>query len=157
LDYGAGKASLYEPCPGESLDSRYRSHPAWPGVKVICYDPGYAPFAAPVSERCDGVISTDVVEHIPAGDIGWVLDEIFQSSNSFVYVVAACFPARKFLPDGQNAHCTLEPPAWWESQMEAAARRNPGIHWVLATVEKTKKGKKKQRLFKGMGLVRQAA
>jgi hypothetical protein len=157
LDYGAGKASLYEAYPGEPLESRYRGHPAWPDVKVICYDPGYEPFAMPYSDRCDGVISTDVVEHIPAGDIPWVLDEIFQASKSFVYVVAACFPARKFLPNGQNAHCTVESPAWWESQMESAARRNPGIQWVLATVEKTEKGKKKQRLFKGMGLVSQAA
>ena len=149
LDYGAGKASLYEAYPGESLESRYRSHPDWPDVKVICYDPGYEPFAMPYSDRCDGVISTDVVEHIPAGDIPWVLDEIFQASKSFVYVVAACFPARKFLPNGQNAHCTVEPPAWWESQMESAAQRNPGIHWVLATVEKTERARKSSACLKG--------
>lgn len=157
LDYGAGKASLYEPYPGEPLESRYRSHPDWPGVKVICYDPGYEPFATPCTDRCDGVISTDVLEHISAGDVGWILDEIFQASKNFVYVVAACYPARKFLPDGQNAHCTLEPPAWWESQMLAASRRNPGIRWVLATIEKTELGKKRPRLFKGTGVVSQAA
>jgi hypothetical protein len=157
LDYGAGKASLYEPYPGEPLESRYRSHPDWPGVKVVCYDPGYEPFATPCTERCDGVISTDVLEHISAGDVDWILDEIFQASKNFVYVVAACYPARKFLPDGQNAHCTLEPPAWWESQMLAASRRNPGIRWVLATIEKTELGKKRPRLFKGTGVVSQAA
>lgn len=157
LDYGAGKATLYEAYPGEPLESRYRSHPAWPGVKVVCYDPGYEPFAAPFSERCDGVISTDVLEHIPAGDIGWVLDEIFQASNKFVYVVAACYPARKFLPDGQNAHCTVEPPTWWQGQVQLAARRNPGIYWVLATMEKTESGKKRPRLFKGTGKVSEAA
>ena len=157
LDYGAGKASLYEASPGEPLDSRYRSHAAWPGVKVVCYDPGYERFAAPHSDSCDGAISTDVLEHIPADDIAWVLDEIFQASKNFVYVVAACYPARKFLPDGQNTHCTLEPPGWWHGQMESAARRNPGIRWVLATIERTELGKKKQRFFKGMGMVDQAA
>lgn len=157
LDYGAGKASLYEAYPEEPLESRYRSHPGWPGVKVVCYDPGYEPFATPYSGGCDGVISTDVLEHIPAEDIAWVLDEIFQASHNFVYVVAACYPARKFLPNGQNTHCTLEPPAWWQGQMELAARRNPGIQWTLATMERAKTGKKRPRFFKGMGLVEHAA
>ena len=84
-------------------------------------------------------------------------DEIFQASRRFIYVVAACYPARKFLPDGQNAHCTVEPPAWWESQVEAASRRNPGIQWVLATIEKSELGKKRPRIFKGTGLASQAA
>ena len=157
LDYGSGKATLYDAYPGESLDSRLRSHAAWPGVKVVCYDPGYEPFSEPVDDRCDGVISTDVLEHIPAQDIGWVLDEIFQSAKSFVYVVAACYPARKTLPDGRNAHVTLEPPEWWQGQLELAARRNPGIRWVLATFERASTGKKKRRTFKGVSAVKKAA
>jgi len=157
LDYGAGKASLYEAYPGEPLESRFRSHAAWPGAKVVCYDPGFEPFATPYEEGCDGVISTDVLEHIPAEDIAWVLDEIFQAARKFVYVVAACYPARKTLPNGQNAHCTLEPPAWWQGQLELAARRNPGIPWVLATIERSESGRKKQRQFKGVRPVEQAA
>ena len=46
---------------------------AWPGVAVTCYDPGYAPFAEPCEGTFDGVITTDVLEHIPEEDIGWVL------------------------------------------------------------------------------------
>jgi hypothetical protein len=155
LDYGAGKGRFYAACPGEPADGRMRSYPKWPGVKITCYDPGYAPFAAPFEGRFDGAISTDVLEHIPEEDIGWVLDEIFAAAERFVYVVAACYPARKTLPNGENAHCTLQTPEWWKGQMELASRRRPGARWTLAAVEKTGLGKRR-RLFNGGGLAEAA-
>ncbi|HUF86905.1 MAG TPA: class I SAM-dependent methyltransferase [Thermohalobaculum sp.] len=156
LDYGAGKASRYAALPGEGESGRVKAHPKWPGVTVTCYDPGYAPFAEPVEGRFDGVISTDVLEHIPDDDIGWVLDEMFAAADKFVYAVAACYPARKTLPNGENAHCTVLPPAWWKLQMQMAARRNPGVHWVLCAVEKTGTGKTR-RMFSGAGKLGEAA
>jgi len=146
LDYGSGKATSYDPYPGEAALSRVKAHGAWPGVKVTCYDPGFEPYAAPYEGKFDGVISTDVLEHIPDDDIGWVLDEMFAAAGKFVYAVAACYPARKILPNGENAHCTLQEPVWWRLQMEMASRRHPGVRWVLCTVEKTGLGKKR-RLF----------
>ncbi|MCZ6799959.1 MAG: hypothetical protein O7F12_05670 [Nitrospirae bacterium] len=136
LEYGSGKGQFYEPYEDESLKGRYRSHPAWPGVKVICYDPGYEPFAEPYEGSADGVISMDVLEHIPEEDIAWVLNEIFRSANRFVYVVAACYPAEKILRNGENAHCTLESPEWWRGQVELIARCYPDIHWVLICDQK---------------------
>jgi hypothetical protein len=94
-------------------------------VKVTCYDPGYQPLLGPDRAAYDGVICTDVLEHITEEDIPWVLDKLFSHARLFVYAVAACYPARKQLPDGQNAHCTLQEPDWWREQMEAAARRVP--------------------------------
>lgn len=148
LDFGAGKGTGYTRAAGEAADSRVRVHPAWPDVRVTCFDPGYAPFAAPYDGTFDGVISTDVVEHITDEDIDWVLDEMFRAAGKFVYVVAACYPARKALPNGENAHVTLQAPEWWKLQMEMAARRNPGIRWTLCAVEKTGRGKKR-RVFTG--------
>jgi len=131
LDYGAGKGQMYEPFPGAAVDSRWKTLPAWDGAKVTCYDPGYAPFADPVDERYDGVICTDVLEHVADDDVPWVLDELFGHATRFVYAVAACYRARKLLPNGENAHVTLQPSSWWREQMEAASRRHPGIRWVL--------------------------
>lgn len=150
LDYGSGKAVHYEAYENEPADSRFKSLPAWPGVKVVCYDPGHEPFATPYEERCDGVISTDVVEHLPPEDVPWILDEMFEAADKFVYVATVSFPAKKHLPDGSNAHCTVEPPQWWHEQMELAGRRHPGVRWVLTCDEKTKTGKK-TREFKGAG------
>ncbi|MET4806874.1 class I SAM-dependent methyltransferase [Limibacillus sp. MBR-115] len=156
LDYGCGKALFYDRLPGEPDSSRLRRHAQLPGVTVTCYDPGYKPFSDPYEGPFDGVISTDVLEHIPEEDIGWVLDEIFGAARKFVYVVAACYPARKTLPNGENAHCTLLSPEWWAGQLETAARRKPGVHWTLCTIEKTRIGKRR-RLQDGTGAQRQAA
>lgn len=156
LDYGSGKGSAYKPFPGEPAEGRIKAHPAWPGVKVTCFDPGFAPYSAPYEGKFDGVISTDVLEHIPDDDIGWVLDEMFAAADKFVYTVAACYPARKTMPNGENAHVTLQPPDWWKLQMEMAARRNPGVRWILYTVEKGALGKKR-RAFNGESTLTEAA
>lgn len=131
LDYGAGKAELYARAPGAPATSRLRTMPAWGEATVTCYDPAYPPFAAPLEDTYDGVICTDVLEHIADDDVPWVLDALFAHARRFVYAVAACFPARKTLADGSNAHVTLQPPEWWHAQLEAASRRRPGIAWVL--------------------------
>lgn len=161
LDFGAGKGGLYEDDPAHPAGSRHKRMKDWPGVAVTCYDPGYAPFSGPYEGSYDGVITTDVLEHIPEEDIAWVLDDLFAQARKFVYAVAACYPAKKVMPDGSNAHCTQQPPSWWVGQLELAARRNPGIRWVLCTQEKsllafeqrkrlTKKGVR-SRFFEGRG------
>ncbi|MBX3705270.1 MAG: hypothetical protein KF911_01465 [Pseudomonadales bacterium] len=137
LDYGSGKATLYQAAPGEDPASRYKTMPAWGDARVTCYDPAYPPFAGPYDSQYDGVITTDVLEHIPAEDIPWVLHHLFGHARKFVYAVAACYPAKKILPDGTNAHCTLCPPEWWAAQMELMARAHPGVDWVLCTQEKS--------------------
>lgn len=148
LDYGSGKAKVYAPYPGEPAGSRFKALKDWGDVKITCYDPGYEPFAGPIEPAYDGVICTDVLEHIPADDIPWVLDKLFRHARRFVYAVAACYPARKQLPDGQNAHCTLQEPAWWREQMEGAARREPGVKWQLCARVKGPLGKS-DRMFRG--------
>ena len=148
LDYGAGKGKFYEPYPGEAADSRFKSMKSWGDTKVTCYDPGYAPYAGPLEDAYDGVICTDVLEHITEEDIPWVLDKLFRHARHFVYAVAACYPARKALPDGQNAHCTVLPAEWWREQMEAASRRNPGVKWQLCARVRGRLGKT-DRVFRG--------
>lgn len=128
LDYGAGKGAAYAP----SDDPEWRMLPAWgDGVRARLYDPGYAPFADLPDKQFDGVISNDVLEHIPEEDIPWTLDAIFRRAKSFVYLVAACYPARKTLSNGLNAHVAVLPPEWWRQEVEAAAQRTPGVAWTL--------------------------
>lgn len=131
LDYGAGKAQGYDRLPEEPADSPLRRTSAWPGVTVRCFDPGVPAFADPGVEQVDGVVSTDVVEHLSPWDVAWVLDDMFARARRFVFVVAACYPAVKTLPDGRNAHTTIQPHGWWRQQMRLAARRHPGVRWKL--------------------------
>ena len=146
LDYGSGKGLVYQDSPEHPAGSRHKVLPAWPGLAITCYDPGHTPYAAPVSGSFDAVIATDMLEHVPEEDVPWVLDELFSLCSGFLYLVAACFPARKHLPDGQNAHCTVMSPEWWQGQVEAAARRYAAtrgesevqkLHWTLCTREKS--------------------
>lgn len=148
LDYGSGKGKFYAPYPGEPAGSRYKSMKAWGKTHVTCYDPGYEPFSGPIDPAYDGVICTDVLEHITEEDLPWVLDKLFSHARCFVYTVAACYPAKKHLPNGQNAHCTVQPPSWWREQMEGAARRNPGVKWQLCAQLKGPFGKS-NRVFRG--------
>ncbi len=147
LDYGAGKAGSYCPAKDSENEPALRNHPAWPGVSVHCYDPGYAPFNRLDTGPFDGVISTDVVEHAAPFDVAWILDEMFARASAFVYVVAACYPAKKSLPGGRNAHTTLQPPHWWHQQVSLTAKRYPQVDWVLVCEVKPAVGKKKRLLF----------
>ena len=144
LDYGAGKGVGYRALPGDHERSPWRAYPAWEGVRVRLYDPGYAPIARlDEDQRYHGVISTDVVEHLSPWDVPWVLDRLFGLAERFVYVAAACYPAIAVLADGRNAHSTQQPPHWWKMLMEMTARRHPGICWQLVCEEKGVLGKRR--------------
>jgi hypothetical protein len=45
--------------------------------------------------------------------------------------ISPCFPARKLLPSGGNAHCTVKPVKWWEEEIGRAARTKPDLPYEL--------------------------
>jgi len=130
LDYGSGKGSLYDQ-RGLSLKGvgTIPSVKEFLGVREIRpYDPCVPQFAAfPAGLQFDGVISTDVLEHIPSADLPWVVEEMFWLSRKFVFAVVASFPARKQLPSGENAHETQKPYWWWRRTIREVAGRHSGI------------------------------
>jgi hypothetical protein len=133
LDYGSGKGQQYQP-----MTVRLDSGDAWPSIQaywgvdsVTCYDPSYAPFSQLPQGQFDGVICTDVLEHCPEEDMPWILDEIFRYSRQFVFANVACYPAKKRLPSGENAHCTIRPRAWWEALLVEVSDRYPQVEWEV--------------------------
>lgn len=144
LDYGAGKAAAYQPASDADPEGAVRRFSGWPDVTVRCYDPGHPPFSELSDDLFDGVISTDVVEHLAPFDVAWVIDEIFAHARKFVYVVAACYPAKKVLPNGRNAHSTVQPPYWWHAQMALASRRYPDVDWTLVCETRGQFGKSRR-------------
>jgi hypothetical protein len=144
LDYGSGKALAYQQRDiklrtGEQISS---VQDYWGVAQIRCYDPGYAPYSELPTEQYDGVICTDVLEHITEPDVPWVLDEMFSLARRFVYANVACFPAVKFLPNGENAHCTVHPPQWWAGLVHGIAMRHTEISYRLVTSTKTGPRKK---------------
>ena len=110
LDYGCGKGMQYNPLtrPFAGLAVGETVMDYWDVDNVHCYDPCVETFNTLPEGKFDGVISTDVLEHCPEEDIPWIIDEIFSYAKLFVFANVACYPAKKHLPDGENAHCTIK-------------------------------------------------
>ena len=130
LDYGSCKGSLYDQL-GLSIQG-VRAVPSvteFLGVEEIRpYDPCAPRFTAfPAGLQFDGVISTDVLEHIPSADLPWVVEEMFWLSRKFVFAVVASFPAKKRSSSGENVDCSQRPYLWWCRTVREVAKRHRGI------------------------------
>jgi hypothetical protein len=131
LDYGAGKGQQYAADSLELPDGTRieRLVDYWGVAGIKAYDPAYQPLSRLPSETFDGVFCTDVLEHCPEADLPWIVDELFALARRFVFANIASFPAIKTLPNGENAHCTVQPPAWWAGLLHAIAHRHPGVRY----------------------------
>jgi hypothetical protein len=96
LDFGCGKA---------------KHHPLeWNATK---YDPAIPDYQNKPTGKFDLVISTDVLEHIPVANLKPIIDELFEYSNKWLFVSVCCRKAKAILPNGYNAHATIESAKWW--------------------------------------------
>jgi hypothetical protein len=132
LDYGSGKGAAYF-VPGFYKDPTGRfstAAEALGDLTVTCYDPAIPEFSALPDAVFDGVVCTDVMEHLAEEDVPWVLNEIFAKAKLFVFMTIAAFPAKKSLPDGRNAHSTVRPLGWWKRHI-LAARKHKGCRFVV--------------------------
>lgn len=130
LDYGAGKGSQYRTAVRTADGQHYGSLlELWNVQSVTCYDPAYAPFRQLPTGMFDGVICTDVLEHCPEEDAPWILGELFGFAERFLFVNVACYPARKRLPSGENAHCTIKSPEWWAERLAEQSAARPQVRF----------------------------
>lgn len=132
LDYGCGKGAVYlAPRFMEGAQSWNGIGAYWGVERVHLYDPGHEPYSKLPEGRFEGVICTDVLEHCPAEDMPWIVGELFGYAERFVFANVACYPAGKTLPNGENAHCTIQPVSFWKEIFESAAQARPGVLWEV--------------------------
>lgn len=99
LEYGCGKSDLVDSCGRESIQ--------WDR-----YDPAIPKFSERPEGQYDLVVNTDVMEHIPPADVDDVLADICRSSDKVFFNISTRL-AGKTLPDGTNAHCTVQDAHAW--------------------------------------------
>ena len=132
LDYGSGKGHYYSTELESGDGTHYPNLQAYWGVEEItCYDPGYEPFAKLPEGPFNGVISTDVMEHLPEEDLSWIISEIFSFASEFVYLNICTLPAKRLLPNGENAHCTVKPPEWWVPLIDGIHVQFPHLMYLV--------------------------
>lgn len=106
LDFGCGKGGL--------IATIAELHPE---IKVAGYDPGNPEFQQLPKRAVDVVISTDAIEHIEPAHLDETLKIIGSLMQRCGCFRIACYPAKKSLPDGRNAHLIVQHPDWWREKL----------------------------------------
>jgi len=127
MDFGCGKGAL--------IASVKQLHP---DVVAEGYDPGNPDFAKLPDQTFDAVVSTDALEHVEPAYLDNTLRMIDSKIERCGFFRIACYPAKKKLPDGRNAHLIVELPEWWRNKIETVM----GVKIVqenITVVDKTTK------------------
>jgi len=103
LDYGSGKGKQY---------SVKKLNEFW-NVSIDCYDPYVKKFSILPNKKYDGVICSDVLEHVPEEQLETTLKSIFYRAEKFVFLCIFLKEAKKFFSDGKNVHVSIKSQMEW--------------------------------------------
>lgn len=113
IDYGSGKGYQY-------LEKRV--HEAWGGLLPYCYDVGVIQLGKRPTGVFNGLICTDVMEHIDPDDVDEILNDAFSfldvDGPAFAYFHISTRPAGKTFDDGENVHLCVRPGQWWDRKLD---------------------------------------
>lgn len=124
LDYGCGQGVPYitnnpkKYRHGPSFEHRDKPLGEYWGIKVSLYDPGVKQHESLPGGKFDGVISIDVLEHVPEEELEDMFTKIFARARKFVFFSFCNRPANKKFPDGTNVHVTLHNHDWWMRKIQ---------------------------------------
>lgn len=129
LDFGCGKGEQYY---SKELKEKWGKLPneKW-GIMPTLYDPAVEKYNKLPTDLFDGVISTDVMEHVPEDSTDFVLEQIFSKAKKFVFLAIATYvgkPTSRKLPNGEQPHITVHENKWWIKQI---VKHTPNVKvWV---------------------------
>ncbi len=107
-DYGAGKRALYFKLKNEyGIDIDY-----------FPFDPAFPEYGGPQSAEL--VCCLEVLEHVEPEYLESVLLELKHLVTKYGFFSVNCAAAKKFLPDGRNAHLIQQPISWWLKQIASS-------------------------------------
>lgn len=106
LDFGCGHGALVA-----AISETFQD------IIVDGYDPGSATHGQIPKRNFDAIVSADVFEHIEPENLSKTLNLISTKMQKAGWFRIACYPSKKQLPDGRNAHLIVESPEWWRKQL----------------------------------------
>jgi tetratricopeptide (TPR) repeat protein len=134
LDYGGGRGTQYDLGAIKADGQTFADPKAYLGVdRVQCFDPGIARDVP--TEMFDLVICIDALEHCDRQDLPWIVGQLFEKARKGVFANIAAYAAAKTLPNGENAHCTIEGAPWWAELFSAVAADFPGIAYQVIVTQ----------------------
>jgi len=102
LDYGCGEGTL-----------RKALHKARVSQEVYEWDPAIPKRNRRMPLPADLVVCTDVLEHVEPDKLDNSLKHLYALTRMGCYLAIATRPANQLMPDGSNAHRTIEDGIWW--------------------------------------------
>lgn len=146
LDFGCGGGRQLVAADPEALFSKLEVFcSSWTealGVdRITGYDPGVEAYNTPPNGTFGGVYCCDCLEHCPESDLTWIIDEIFSYAEKFVFLTVALAPAKKNLPNGENAHATLKTQDWWLTLIDSVAKQHSHVRYEVVFEEEVIKEK----------------
>ena len=129
LDYGCGPAFAYK--EGNQMHQVIQETNS---EQPILYDPCHPPYDEfPSIESVPGVVSVDVLEHIPESDTKSTLDYLFEVCSEWMFLfISTKRGARGFIHHDESTHCTLKTREQWVEIINEYAVKK-AIPVVLAT------------------------
>lgn len=110
LDYGCGAGEQY---------TVHKVNRRW-GVKPTLYDPAVPGLDAKPTGQFDGVICSDVMEHVPEDELPAAIADLVGYARRWCFITVCCRPAKKRFEDGSNVHVTQRPFTWWQKRLGPA-------------------------------------
>jgi hypothetical protein len=108
LDFGCGKSTLSQ-CLDFHIDE---------------YDPAISGKEQISKSKYDLIITTDVLEHLYEDEIPLICQE-FLSLQPYKMLHFICtIKAKQILPDGSNAHKTIQNGEWWKTHIHNFTKYN---------------------------------
>ena len=82
------------------------------------YDPGNPAYNVVPAGTYDCLVSCDVIEHFEPELLDESLKLMQSKFSQAAFLIIACYPAKKILSDGRNAHLIVENEDWWMQKIQ---------------------------------------
>lgn len=91
----------------------------FPSVQELAgYDPGNPNYMVVPTGTYDCLVSCDVIEHFEPDHLDESLRLMQSKFSQAAFLIIACYPAKKTLEDGRNAHLIVENEDWWMQRIQ---------------------------------------